>query len=250
MNGYIKIPNVPNGRVTKVIVDNRIGKAFQNALEKQGIEVVKTASLNCLYDAVASHPDMQIHHLGDNLFVCEKSLKNYYKSLLPDAEIIPGQSVLTDKYPSDIAFNCARVGNFLFHKLSFTDLSILEYYKRNGVKLINVKQGYSKCSICVINENAIITSDKKINDEAIKNGIDSVVVNNSEIVLKGLDCGFFGGICGLIDKDLLCINGNIGKMSDCGIIYKFCEKHNVKILNFNASIPEDVGSILPICEEL
>lgn len=249
MQNYIKIPNIPKHSVSLVIVDNRINEKSEKALKKRDIRVIKTARVNSLYDAVSSHPDMQIHHLGDNVLVCEKSLCDYYKKQIPSAEIIPGSSALTEKYPNDIAFNCARVGDFLFHKLSFTDSEILAYYKRNGVKLINVKQGYSKCSIGIINERAVITSDRGINAEAIKNGIDSVAIRNDEIILKGLNCGFFGGICGLIDEKTLCVNGNIEKLHDYRVIYDFCEKYNVKIINLNDSFPEDIGSILPICEE-
>ncbi len=247
---YIKIPNLPENKVTCVIVDYRISKESEQTLIDNNIKVLKTAKLNSLYQAVNGHPDMQIHHLGANLFVCEKTLLSYYKKLLPDAKIVSGNSCLSDKYPQDIAYNVARVGNFLFHYLNFTDSSILEYYKTNGVKLINVKQGYSKCSVCIINENAIITSDIKIAEKAIENGVDAMFFDNRKILIKGLDHGFIGGICGLIDKNLLAVNGNIEKLADFDKFLNFCQKHRTNVLRLNNSIPEDIGSILPVKESL
>ena len=41
-----------------------------------------------------------------------------------------------------------------------------------GYEIINVKQGYAKCSICVVSDNAIITADKGIAKAAIQNRID------------------------------------------------------------------------------
>ncbi len=242
---FIKEPNLPTNKVSCVLVDYRINKESEKTLNNYGIKVLKTAKLNNLYDAVDGHPDMQIHHLGDNLFVCEKTLLSYYHKLMPDANILPGIEI-HNKYPYDIAFNACKVGNFLFHNFNFTDYQILEYYKTNGVKLINVKQGYSKCSICVINENAIITSDVKIAEKARENGLDALFYNNNQIILKELSNGFVGGISGLIDKNMLAINGNIGKLDDNQRLLDFCQKYQVNLLSLYDGIPEDIGSILPI----
>ena len=50
----------------------------------------------------------------------------------------------------------------LIHNLNFTDKKILDYCKDK--KTINVKQGYTKCSILPVKEKAIITNDKGIYD--------------------------------------------------------------------------------------
>lgn len=242
---FIKEPNIPSNKVTCVLVDYRINKESEKTLKNHGIKVLKTAKSNNLYESVDGHPDMQIHHLGEDLFVCEKTLLSYYQKLIPDANILPGIK-LSDKYPYDIAFNACKVGNFLFHNLNFTDYQILEYYKTNGVKLINVKQGYSKCSVCVINEKAIITSDVKIAEKARENGLDALFYNNNQIILKELSNGFIGGICGLIDRNMLAINGNVDKLDDNKRLLDFCQNYQVDLISLHDGIPEDIGSILPI----
>ncbi len=47
--------------------------------------------------------------------------------------------------------------NQLIHNLKFTDDNLLSYEKHKI--LINVKQGYTKCSCLPVSKNALITSD-------------------------------------------------------------------------------------------
>ncbi len=246
--GYVHTPNLPQNKVSCVLVDYRISDKSEETLTKMGIKVLKTAKLDTLYNSVDGHPDMQIHHIGDNVFVCEKSLVKYYNKLLPDAEIVSGNTRLISNYPYDIAYNGAKLGNYFFHYLNYTDSKIIEYYKTNGDKLINVKQGYTKCSVAIINENAIITSDIKIAKIAQNLGLDALFTDNNEIILKGQNYGFWGGICGKIDKNTLIVNGNIEKLKNSESLLKFCQKYGVNIKSLNDSIPEDIGSILPIKE--
>lgn len=247
---YVHTPNLPLNKVTTVLVDYRISAESEKTLTNMGINVLKTAKLNSLYGSVNGHPDMQIHHLGDNVFVCEKSLTEYYKKLLPDAKIVSGNTLLKSIYPYDIAYNGARIGDYFFHYLNYTDSKIIEYYKINGEKLINVKQGYTKCSVAVINEKAIITSDIKIAQKAQSIGIDALFIENDQIILKGQNCGFFGGICGKTDKNTLIINGNINKLRNSESLLIFCQKYGTNIKFLNNCIPIDIGSILPIKETM
>lgn len=246
MNEFLEKPNLPTGRVTKVITDYRISKTAEKSLEKQGIEVIKSFPHKNLYNAVNGHPDMQIHHLGKNKFVCEPSVYEYYKQKLMNSEIIKGIMSITDKYPFDIAYNAVVIGNCFFHNLNFTDSKIYEYYKSLGVKLLNVRQGYTKCSVAVISENAIITSDISISKIAAQNNIDTLYFDPSDIKLSGVSNGFAGGICGLINRNLLAVNGDINLLNNGKEFVAFCNKYGVDLLNLNDNIPEDIGSIIPV----
>ncbi len=240
------IPNLPDKKIKNVIVDFRMSKTSKNTLSKLDINIIPTLKLNTLYNAVCAHPDMQIHQLDEKCFVCEPTLYEYYKSKLINASVLKGKTTLTSKYPYDIAYNAVRVGKCVFHNLKYTDLSIIEYYKSHGVKLINVKQGYSKCSVCILNEHAIITSDKIIADTAEKNNIDALFYESKEIRLFELSYGFIGGICGKIAPDVLAVNGNIEFLSNSYKVIDFCNKYKIKILNLSNEVPQDIGSIIPV----
>ena len=248
MSKYLENPNLPDSKVTKVIVDYRITKEAQNTLNKEGIEVIKTIPHPMLYKAVDGHPDMQIHHLGGNKFVCDEYVYDYYKKVLDNAKIYKGKAKLFDKYPLDIAYNAVSVGTHFFHNLSFTEKTIYEYYNSLGVKLINVKQGYSKCSVCILSKDAIISSDYPISNLAQKNGLDCLYFDPKDIKLNGLSNGFIGGICGLINRNTLAINGDITLLENAQQFIDFCNKYNINILPLNKETPEDIGSIIPIMQ--
>jgi len=113
---------------------------------------------------------------------------------------------------------------------------------------INVNQGYSKCSVCVINENAIITSDLGIAKKCDLFGIDVLVIDDSCISLNGVSHGFIGGSSGLISPELLAVNGNIKLHKNYDNISNFCNKYNVNIISLHCGEIEDIGSIICLTE--
>ena len=54
--------------------------------------------------------------------------------------------------------------------------------------------------MAVVSNKAIITSDKVIAHEAKKVDLDVLLIPPGDIILPGLDYGFIGGCCGLIEK--------------------------------------------------
>lgn len=241
---FLENPNLPTRKVKAVIADYRIDKRSIDALNKFGTEVILSCEVPSLYEAVKGHPDMMIHHLGDNKFVTAAKAYEHFAKAMPEAEIIKGASALTDKYPNDIAYNAAAVGDKLICRRDYTAEEILSSYKN----ILNVKQGYSKCSTCIVSCNAIITADSGIYKTAAKNGIDALKIREGYIRLKGMNYGFIGGATGLISNDTLAVNGNIETHPDCGLMRDFCKKYGVEIVSLNSGEITDIGSIIPIYE--
>lgn len=241
---FIENPNIPSKRVSAVIADYRIGEKSVKKLNEMGIKVILSCEIPSLYEAVKGHTDMMLHHLGKNKFVAAPEAYEYFVKTLPEADIIKGSAKLTDKYPYDIAYNAAAVGEKLFCRRDYTAPEILSKYE----SILNVKQGYSKCSICLVSKNAIITSDSGIYEIASAAGIDALKIREGYIRLEGLPHGFIGGASGLISNDTLAVNGNIDTHPDSGLMRAFCEKHGVNILSLNEGEIVDIGSIIPICE--
>ena len=246
---FVKTPNLPEKKVKSVIVDYRCDEKIINSLKKLGIYVYLSCNVKSLYPAVCGHPDMSIYHVGGSKFVCEPSTYEYYSSTLnlPGIELFKGNVYLNGTYPYDIAYNVARVSENAFHRLGFTDRTILEYSE--NINFINVAQGYSKCSVAVIAENAIITDDDSILVAAINNNIDVLKISKGGIRLNGFDYGFFGGAVGLIDCDTLVITGNVEKHVDYEKIFEFCAGYGVKLYNLSDEEPVDIGSIIPVAYE-
>ncbi len=245
MKDFIKIPNLPKKKISAVLVDFRINKNSFKMLNSLGIRVYTTKEHHALYEAVFGHPDMMVHHLGDNKFIVAPGYEDILREI-PDIEIIVGKSELTSKYPYDIAYNAARVGNFLIHNLKYTDKAILE--NTEELIKIDVAQGYSKCSVCVINENAIITSDIGIAKKCDNFGIDVLLVDDSEISLRGVSHGFIGGASGLVSENTLAVNGNLKYHKNYEQIRDFLEKYQTELIFLHNGLIEDVGSLICIAE--
>lgn len=246
MKEYLQNPNLPLKKVGGVLVDYRIRPEAEQNLMRLGIQVYKTLPCCDIQIPVNGHPDMTLHHLGERLFVSAPNLYPYYKNLLSDASIIPGNTKPGKHYPNDIAYNIARIGKYAFHKLQSTDFLISEYFRNNGVTLINIPQGYAKCSICMITENAIMTSDTIIAKQAKQHGFDVLLIHPGFIRLKGYNYGFLGGASGLIDRHTLAVNGQLAMHPDYNQILAFCQKYDVQIYPLHNEIPEDIGSIIPL----
>lgn len=246
MIDFINMPNLPNKRSNGVIVDYRTDKEAIDTLNSMGIECILSCRVNSLYEAVCSHPDMMIHHLGGNRFIAAPEAYEHFKAVIPGADIIKGSQTLRSAYPDDIRYNAASVGKYLFCNAHCTATEILEEYQRLNREILSVKQGYAKCSICMISENAIITSDAGIYKKAVENKTDALKITEGYIELKGMSYGFIGGASGLIAPDALAVNGDLKTHPDYNNITDFCKNHHVDIISLKKGILTDIGSILPI----
>ena len=242
---YLKIPNLPDGEVTDVFVSCDISEQSLETLTKFGVNAVKIPQHNLLYDTVKSHPDMQVYHIGGNRILCEENVKNSVAELFPLMNICSGDRV-GNSYPEDVAYNAARVGNYIICNKAFIASEIIEDAEKDGLEIIDVKQGYAKCNICIITENAVITSDKGVLSALGNFPIDVLFVDDSAVKLRNFSHGFLGGATGKISKDKLAVNGNIKLHKNCDEIIGFAKEHSVEIISLNTGFIEDIGSILPI----
>lgn len=228
-----------------VVVDYRISKIAENKLKDLNFNVIKTIKNSAVQDAINGHPDIIMCKLSN----CDICINTTYRGIFDnfeDINIIEGKSVLKYDYPYDIAYNAARVGNYLFCNREHTDLNIIDYCINNDIKILDIKQGYAKCSICVISNNAIITADKNIYSVAKENNIDVLLTTNDKIKLNGYKNGFIGGATGLLKNDLLAVNGNIKLLDDCKLIEEFCKNYGVSIISLTDDEIVDIGSIIVI----
>lgn len=227
------------------IVDSRSDNKTVYSLENAGLRIIPTIKIDSLYDDIATHADIQIHYLGNNRFICAPEASEYYKKLLPyECEIIKGSKHLSAKYPDDIAYNAAALKKYIICNVAYTAAEILSEYKSTSKEILNVRQGYSKCSICIVNDSAIITSDSGIARETAANGIDTLKIEHGYIKLRNLGYGFIGGATGLIKKNILAVNGDINTHPNAEQIKQFCNKNSVELLKLKDGILEDIGTII------
>lgn len=224
-------------------VDYRISEIEEKNLKHLGLNLIKVPKHPKLYDAIDGHPDIQINIIDKNtLILAQNSSEELFDSIPKGIKVIKSSCQLESEYPKNIALNAVNLKDYFIHNLKFTDSSLLEQIKEK--KLINIKQGYSKCSIAIVSEKALITSDKGIYKALAPYGFDILLIPSGDISLPGLDYGFIGGTCGLISKDQMVFFGNLEKHPYGDDIKNFLAKYNVKPIYLSNDKLIDRGSIL------
>ncbi|MCQ1531045.1 DUF6873 family GME fold protein [Lutispora saccharofermentans] len=248
MEKYLKTPNIPEYNIKTVLLDYRADDELILSLSKLGIEVIRTDCCNELYDAINGHPDMLVHHIGGNSMVIAP---NIYDKLAPKLlkkgfALTKGAAWLQRNYPQNIAYNVLRMGKLAFHNTKYTDVQIRNLYEKLDIKLVHVKQGYTKCSVCVIDEFSAITHDLGVARVMENYGIDVLVINPGDIDIIGLDYGFIGGASGLISKKCIAVSGTIKELKDFDKIMEFIALKGIDIKILSSKKIMDIGSIMPI----
>ncbi len=240
---FVEEPWLPQNDCNVFIIDLR-ASFFKNKLNN----LIFTKKHKGILPGIDSHPDMNVCHLGGKYIVVSKEHYSYYNELLSPMgfDVICGENDISDKYPYDIAFNCVLLNKRLFHNLPYTDKAILNFAEKNNYELINVKQGYTKCSTLIADENSVITSDYGLYKIYSKYGIDVLFADNKTIKLENFNNGFIGGAGGLISKQKMAFFGNITEHPDYNNIREFLEKRNIEIISLSLSELTDYGSIIPL----
>ena len=215
----------------KIVISEKAHHKTFDYFKKKGFDIIRFPDQRKPYEAVSHHPDMFMFY-DDFLFI-EKG--------------IPLEGVkcelLGERYPETVKYNIAKVSNSVICKYDAIDLTIKEHIKKKSYRVVDVKQGYAKCSTAVIG-NSIITSDKGIYNACVQEQINSLLVRPGHIELPGLDYGFIGGTC-VTFGDTVFFNGEINRHPDYESIKSFIDALNKNIEYINIPLT-DIGSLIII----
>lgn len=231
-----------------VFLSHKAGPELRGFLRELGKTLIEIKETGCVYSEIADHPDIYVCLVNDSLITSREQYENIASQIanVPDRpRLILGSKPLGMKYPGSAIYNAVQVGRFLIHNTGFTDDSVLEAAGISGLKLINVAQGYANCSIAVVDERSIITSDLGIASAIRKHHpeIDVLTVSPGHVRLEGFEYGFLGGTSGRID-DYVIFNGNLEDHPDFLRIREFVESRSLKLKYFREYPLTDIGSII------
>ncbi|URZ00108.1 DUF6873 family GME fold protein [Clostridium felsineum] len=229
-----------------VIVDNRISELEKYNLKKLDLNIILTPICKDISSPISGHPDEVICKVSDKLMIIYKNSTSEFIASIKNLgiHIIKSSNTLGNEYPNDVALNGVVLKDFFIHNIKYTDPSL--YNNILDKTIINVKQGYTKCSTAVINDYALMTSDIGIANSASKFNLDVLLLPPGDIVLPGFEYGFIGGSCGLINKNTLAFYGNLEKYKFKNKVLNFLNKHNIKPVYLSDSKLIDRGSIITI----
>ncbi|MFT9496863.1 DUF6873 family GME fold protein [Anaerosolibacter sp.] len=247
---YLDMPFIPKKPVKTVILDGRTPVIISNSLEKMGIHVVRTTYCKDLYSAISYHPDVLLHPVNEKEIIIAPNVYDNMEKAVTQLGLsaIKGSINLKSNYPHNVAYNVARISNFAIHCFKYTDPILLKLLKEQDVQFIDVKQGYSKCSICIVNERSIITADHGIAKAVEKHGIEALLVSPGYISLPGVSYGFIGGASGLLGADQIAFSGSLSHHPDYGRVINFLDEQKMNPIFLSHGDPIDIGSMIPILQ--
>ena len=217
---------------------------FCDAVRNLGHNAIETDSVEIFHKPERTHADMQVLPIKDKVFILNEC--KVLASKLSQHKVVYCESKAEREYPKNILLNCLFLNNTLYGKLDYIDKKVIEYCRRHDIKLVNVNQGYTRCSTLVINEKAVITSDKSIEKALKNNGVEVLLISSGNIRLEGFDYGFIGG-CGTKINDKIVFFGNIENHPDYRQIKVFLKYYNSTIEILCKHLPlTDIGGIVEI----
>ena len=241
-------PNLPNKRVNTVIVSSDITPKMRIALENLGIECVTlTGMINC-DPAVRNHPDLYLSHLSGECLVRFQNGCSADRDLpcgIVDVNILLSKTDVLS-YKDEAAFNCVSIGEDVICNPKLIHPEVLKKASELSKRIIPVKQGYTKCNVCVVDEKSVITEDNGICKVLRKFGYDVLLINVGAVELRGHEYGFVGGACGKISNDKLAFFGCIEKHPEYQRIYEFLKARGVTPISLSDEKLSDYGSLIPV----
>lgn len=242
----MKNPFIPKGKAKLVIIDRRVSRDIISNLKKLDLDVIETIECKEVDKSIAYHPDIVIHPLDEKTILIAPNVFEYYLERLKkyDFNLIKGKSVLTSDYPGDISYNIGRMGRHTIHNSKYTDEVAREYFIENNIEMIDVKQGYGKCSLADFGDGLGITSDKIIHERLTKLGYKVLLIQPGFIDLEYQKYGFIGGCIGNLDGETIVVTGRLDRHPDRDKIEAFLADNGKKLMFLSDENILDVGTIM------
>jgi hypothetical protein len=225
------------------IIDFRTTAEEKSNIKNLGYDILVCPPSQLLYDAVCGHPDMLLNIIDGKTIMVHKDIdKNFVEKLKNlNFDVVFSSNSLKNTYPEDIILNSISFSDLFIHNLKYTDTNLFNYMKSKIC--INVKQGYSKCSTAIVSRDSIMTSDKIIAKALLKENIDVLLLPPGDILLPGLNYGFIGGCCGLLNKNSMAFYGDLNYYAFGKEVLNFLKKHNVEPIFLRKGKLIDRGSL-------
>ena len=236
------------------IVDGRMSAACRKTLENYGFFPILLPQ-NPNYDVpVCAHPDLSLFPYPHGVLALKPAYDSIFEQMFDEEGgevrhnvMCVGEDFKKVSYPADCRFNFALCGNKLIGNMRVIHPCIAALAEKYGWKKIHVHQGYAKCNICIISENALITEDVGIAAACEKEKIEVLLLQTKGVALNGYDYGFIGGASSSVWESShgkhIFFCGNFQAHHEAERIIRFCLAHDVRPLSLSDEPLYDYGSV-------
>ncbi len=249
MINLIKTPCLPTSKVKHCL----IGEKYTNEtaeLKEFGIQCLALKSNFLLNNEINNHADILAFNFGNGQVLLNNG--SIGEEELKKIGIVPifYNSQISSPYPNDIPLNVAFVGKNIICNSTYTAKEIIDFSNKNNIKIIKTKQGYSKCNLCVVSDNAVITEDKGLTRLLKKCQFDVLLISSGDIHLSETHYGFLGGASCKISHNKMYFSGDLSKHKDFENIVKFLKSYDVEPIYNKHRELTDFGGIIQLTEEI
>ena len=260
-----------------IIADGRMPEEAKKNLKKLG-DVFFLNPTETTYKSISAHPDIFFFQTKDGLIYAPNAPKRIIKELKKrKIKLTEGKKEVGKKYPETVPYNAVGIGDTLIHNIKHTDPTILSLYENH----IHVNQGYTRCNLVALNENAFITSDEAIScqlsaissvnrqqttdnsqrclslskaelgastssatEELMAHGsqLTALYIDPKQIKLEGHNHGFFPGCCGIWKNNLI-VCGSTKYLKEKTELDKFLKDNDFNLIELYDGELVDVGSV-------
>jgi len=242
---FVAVPHLSNTRSAYVLIGaGKWSGEIQRSLQTQNVQCEILPKNTSLEAPTCDHADMSLFHFGGNRVILDRSMSSeILPEILNEFQIEYTEKPLKSDYPQDILLNAAPVGKYLFCNEKYTDSSV-----KRGYSVINIRQGYAKCSICIVDEHSIITEDPSVASAAEGLGMDVCLIRKA-VEIERFDYGFIGGASFRLSPKEMVFTGNLDAHPDRGSIIKFLDRRGMKPIFLTDRPIFDIGGIIPLMQE-
>ena len=231
-----------------IIHDSRLPASYREGLNKlvPGVRcfALNMAERGTVYASILSHPDIYFFQIAPDTLVHAPNVPETFLTEMEKTgvKLIRGKNAPTGVYPDTCLYNAVLAGTRMFHNLRYTDPVILNEAERRGLRPVDVRQGYTRCSTFVVDDNAILTQDCGTAEAAGKEGIEVLLISGGSVTLPGESSGFLGGAAGWMDGNALLL-GDLERHEDAAIINRFLKKHGMGLRGIKDAEIYDAGGL-------
>lgn len=194
-------------------------------------------------ERLAGHADLNVFS-GNGAIVVAKGLYSYIVKELTNigVPVLPSGEQ-NSVYPKDAGLCVCRTGRYTIYNPKISD-PVLEPYLDSDRIFVN--QGYTRCSVCAVSDEAIITADDGISSAAWKKGLDVLKIAPGHISLDGYGYGFIGGATVKLNRNTIAFTGVLDEHPDKDRILQFLQKYYVEPVFLTKTPIFDIGGAIAL----
>ena len=240
----------------KIIIDCRMRKAEKVLLNSLGYELIELEKSKDVYEEISSHPDIFGVKIKDKLVLEPNTYNSLVHKVLEEDILVIGNECVEATYPKDIKYNVCIVGKYAIHNYKYTDETIIKLLEEYGYERIDVSQGYANCSIAVIDDRSIITSDNGIYKKLKNLDLDILFIEPDNIKLLNngvysMKKGFVGGCLTRLKperngKNVIFVSGDLNKLNSGKKIRDFISDRNIDLIELPGLDVIDYGGMVEL----